>query len=308
MDPTLNIIPIHVIADSANKAEMLNGTLRARGLAVKPLWLEATEDWQGSPAELVFYFADTDKPTLEQAVAHAERQDAALIVVARESDPKAAAQALAAGAGDWVRLEDDELLAEVALRERKRYRRIERLRELEHSSERAQQLLETQFSGSRDAIAILVDGVITEANAACAAHCGFPDKEALVGLPFMDLFTRPSQSRLKRDMRALLKDRQPRVVENLALHLDDGGERKVDVTLDAASASDEQGILVRIAGEGDDESTQYLHALESENKRLKNELADSGQTEAATRLLLPGVFAPVAAEQIGLPKPDSVQA
>ncbi len=310
MNPTLDIIPIHVIADSANKAEMLNGTLRARGLAVKPQWLADTEDWQGSPAELVYYFADTGTPTLEQAVAHASREDTMLIVIAQQNDPQATARALAAGAADRVRLEDGALLVEISLRERRRRQRIERWRELERSGEHARRLLETRFRGSHDPIAMLSDGIITEVNAACAACFGFADPEALTGLPFMDLFTPASQSRLKHDIRALLRDRQSRVVENLELRGHDGSERKVDVTLDAAPGGDEQGILVRIAGatSANDESAQYLQALESENQRLKSELAGARQTEAGTRLLLPGVFAPIATEQIGLPRADSLRA
>jgi PAS domain S-box-containing protein len=316
----LDIVPIHVIADSANKVEILNGLLRAEGLAVKPVWCEEIAAWQGSPGELVFYFADSQTHSLEAAIAHARRQEVSLIVVARARDAQASASAISAGAASSICVEDAKLLAAVARRERERARLAGRLRQLEDDSEHTRDLLQKELSRSQTAIATLRDGIIIEANAAWAERFGERDPRTLIGLPLMDFFPPASQGEFKRNMRAALKGHASRETQTLTLRRADGSEREATLSLAAIERDGEPALLARIAGDDSDhELIQRLVALEAQNNRLKDEAAVARQSEVDTALLRADIFAPAAAEQLGLVKtgcaralvamrPDNVQA
>ncbi|MGH8272894.1 MAG: EAL domain-containing protein [Gammaproteobacteria bacterium] len=309
MDKKLDIIPILVIADSANKAEMLNGQLRSQGLAVKPSWTTELEDGKYLDNELVFYFADTEKPTLDKAIEHATNTGASLIVIGREKDSKTAASALAAGAADWVNAGDDALLAAVAGRERARHNTLQRIRMLERDNERNRELLRKQMSGSQDAIATLQDGIIVEANVACAQCFGYESPEVLVGLPLMDLFASASQSKLKKALKAVLKKGTSFEAKNLTLHKADGKEREVNASFDSVERGGTPHILIRIRGDGArNEAMEHLEAIEAKNEKLEKEAEALLQYEAATRLLRPGIFAPAASERLGSTQTGMVRA
>lgn len=306
MEKDLDIIPIHVVADSRNKAEMLNGLLRAQGLAVRPVWSDNLEDWPDSPAELVFYFADTENPTLAEVLKHAEGNATPVIIVAREHDPEEAARALAAGAADWIRAEHDELLAAVARRERAKRRVIHRLRQFERENERDRRHLENLFSASQDAIARLNDGIVVEANAACAELFGYGNPQALVGLPLMDLFAPASQTELKRSLKAANKGSAPREAVNLIARRADGGERETKVEFATLESGEQREIQIVVRGT--DASSLRIEKLEAKNKQLKKRLATLKQREAGSRLLWPANFAPIAAERISHARTGSVRA
>ncbi|MGH8271618.1 MAG: EAL domain-containing protein, partial [Gammaproteobacteria bacterium] len=308
MDKDLDIIPIHVIADSENKAEMLNGLLRAQGLAVKPVWSDSLDDWQGSPAELVFYFADTETPTLAEVVKHAEESAAPVIIIAREHDPKEAARALAAGAADWIRAEHDELLAAVARRERAKRHVAHRLRQFERDSERDGRRLKKLFSGSQDAIARLHDGIIVEANVACAELFGHAQPQALVGLPLMDLFAVASHAKLKQSLKTVNKQGAIEDAVNLIARRSDGSEREVKVEFSAPESDDKREAQIVIRGGATNASILRIEELETENEELKERAESLRQTETGSRLLWPTSFAPIAAERISRARAGSVRA
>ncbi len=298
MDKDLDIIPIHIIADSENKAEMLNGLLRAQGLAVKPVWSDNLDDLQGSPAELVFYFADTEKPTLAEVVQHAGENTAPVIIIAREHDPQKAARALAAGAADWIRAEHDELLAAVTRRERAKHHVAHRLRQFERNSERDQRHLKKLLSGSHDAIARVHDGIVVEANASCAEFFGHAQAQTLIGLPLMDLFAPASQANLKKILKTVNRQGATDNAVNLIARRADGSEREATVEFSELENDDQRETQILIRGGGANASILRIEALEAENEELKERAETLRQNEAGSQLLWPAGFAPIAAERI----------
>lgn len=300
MNENLDIIPIHVFADSANKAEMLNGQLRAHGLAVKPLWRDGTDNDEGLDPELVFYFAGTEKPSLDEVIAYAQRHNAPLLVVAHEYDAKAADQALCAGAADWLLADHDTLLAAAAQRARQYRRNVERIRQLEEGKARDHELLEQNFSNSQDAIATLSEGILVEANTACAQRFGYPDTEALLGQPAMDLFAPASRAQFKKGLKQVLKKGATQKMSELRVKHPDGKESEVTIKLEAFQKDGERCTRMRIGGENNNKKfMEKIHALEEQNERLMEQADTLKRNTPHSSLLQPGNFAPLAAQKLG---------
>lgn len=300
MNKNPDIIPIHVFANSANQAEMLNGQLRAHGLAVKPLWRTAIDHDETLPPELVFYFADTDQPSFDEVLAYAASHDAPLLVVARKYDAKAAEQALSAGAADWLLADHDALLAAAAQRARHHRNHLKRIRHLEEARTRDREFIERSFSHSEEAIATLSEGIFTEANSACAKRFGHSKGEDLVGQPAMDLLASASQAPFKKSLKQLLKKGDPQELGKIKIERADNTESEVALTLETFKKDDERLIRMRIAGENTDKKLmERIDALEEENRKLTEQVDSLPQHAPASNLHRPGDFVPLASQALG---------
>jgi EAL domain-containing protein (putative c-di-GMP-specific phosphodiesterase class I) len=296
----LDIIPIHVFANSANKAEMLNGQLRAQGLAVKPLWRNSVDDDEGLDPELVFFFDDTEKPGLDEVADYAERHHAPLLVVASQYDAKSVDEALSAGAQDWLLADQDALIAAATRRARRHARHTERIRQLEDARVRDRELIEQNFSSSQEAIAVLSEGIFLEANEVCAKRFGFDDPHAMAGQPVMDLFAAESQGAIKKALKQLSKKGVEQKLDDLKINQPDQEDGEISLRLEPFSKDGETCVRMRIAGEkSDNKLLGRIKSLEEENARL-SQLADSAERNAsATHLLSPADFGPLAAQALG---------
>ncbi|MDN5863983.1 MAG: EAL domain-containing protein [Gammaproteobacteria bacterium] len=308
MNDSLDIIPIHVFANSANKAEILNGQLRAQGLAVKPLWRMDTEDDGDLSPELVFLFEDTEHPSLDEVMAYAQRQLAPLIVVAHEYDSQAAQRALSAGAADWLLIDQDVLLSAAVRRERRYIHDATRIRLLERDQERNHMLLKQNFIQSQDAILTVNEGILIEANGASAEYFGYPDPQALVGLPVMDLVGSPSQKPFKKALKNLFKRGEPQQMDMLELLKADGSMQKSPVRLERFEDEGESCARIVIANNPGGKIAEQISALEDENKALLERL-DSLQLDRPDFFLTqPRDFSPLASQLLDSVQADGVRA
>jgi len=309
----LDIIPILVVCDTQNKAEMLNGLLRGEGLAVHPQWVTTTANWDKlkTPPELVFYFDDTQEPSLQEVVAAAHGVSAAVIGVSAQHDPVRAAEAIDLGATASLSLAETKLLAAVARRERQnRYERAQ-LTELEHELEQNRLRLRNLITGAQNAIAYAQEGVISNVNPAWAKRFGYTEPEELVGLPIMDMFSETDQDNLKRVLRALSRGKKSDTSVECTARGANGDEFQLTLELGLAEIEGQQQIQFTAASEhaesGENSAAlKQIDELEIDNKRLAGKLKALQQCEPDSRLLWPSVFAPVAAERVNRPLAGTV--
>ncbi len=313
----LDIIPILVVCESQNKAEMLNGLLRGEGLAVHPTWVKSTENWeaQKSPPELVFYFEDTQEPALDDVIAAADKLAAAVIVVSAHHDPAQAAAALSSGAAAQINLADTGLLASVAQRERRNRRERASLKTLKHQLNQARQQLRNLMTGGQKAIAYAQEGVIASVNPNWSERFGYSDPDDLLGLPVMDLFSESDQETLKGLLRSLTRGKNIKNPNTLHGRQADGKAFEIEVSLNSVEVDGETQIEFTIAGSDSDNGSgantaalKQIDTLEVEKKLLQAKLHTIEQREPDSRFLWPATFAPIAAERVNRPLAGSVRA
>ncbi len=294
---------------------MLNGLLRGEGLAVHPVWVNSTENWesQKSLPELVFYFEDTQEPSLEEVVTAAEKLAAAVIVVSAHHDPAQAAEALAAGAAAQVSLADTALLAAIAQRERRNRREHASVKKLKHQLKQTRQQLRSLMSGGQQGVAYAQEGVIANANPSWAERFGYADPDDLIGLPVMDLFAESDQEKLKGLLRSISRGKSIQNPNELHGRNAGGNTFGIEVSLSSIEVDGEPQIQFTIAGEESGEAAgsaalKQIDKLEVENKLLQTKLQSLEQREPDSRFLWPTIFAPIAAERVNRPLAGSVRA
>lgn len=311
MSEDLEIIPILVIAASQNHAEMLNGLLRAHGIAVHANWTDQLDGWDrhGSAPEVILYFSEIGKPRLEEVLCQAAPTGTPVVVVARERSATDAARAMEAGAADWVSTEEGDLMTAVVRRERARRHGLRRLLELEQAVEQHQARLKSLISSSQDAIAYLQDGVTVEANTAWAARFGGEHGESLIGSPVMDLFAEHCRGALKEALKTGAREgAQPQQI-TLDMLTADGGMRTVNVELSRVPTNGQSQVQMAIRGQGPASELQLqIEELERDKRQLAEEIQELDQRERGTRVLWPATFAPIAAERLNRPLGGFVRA
>jgi len=311
----LDIIPILVVCESQNKAEMLNGLLRGEGLAVHPTWVNSIENWeaQKSPPELVFYFEDTQEPTLGDVIAAANKLAAAVIVVSAHHDPAQAATAISLGAAAQVNLADTTLLAGIAQRERRNRSERASLKTLERQLNQVRQQLRNLMAGGQKAIAYSQEGVIANVNPSWAERFGYSDPDDLIGLPVMDLFSESDQETLKGLLRSLTRGKSIKNPNTLHGRQADGKAFEIELSLSSVEVDGEPQIEFTIAGSesgggANTAALKQIDTLEVEKKLLQAKLQTLEQREPDSRFLWPATFAPIAAERVNRPLAGSVRA
>lgn len=294
---------------------MLNGLLRGEGLAVHPVWVNSTENWeaQKSPPELVFYFEDTREPQLDEVITAADKMAAAVIVVAAQHDSEKAAAALSAGAAAQVSLADTALLASIAQRERRNRGERAGLKTLEHQLHEARQQLRSLMAGGQNAVAYAQEGVMANINPSWAERFGYADPDDLIGLPIMDLFSEPDQESLKGLLRALSRGKGIRNPNTLHGRSAKGDEFEIELSLSPVEVDGEHQIQFTIAGGGGGDGAntaalKQIDTLETEKKRLGLRLQTLEQREPDSKFLWPAIFAPIAAERVSRPLAGAVRA
>ena len=311
----LDIIPILVVCETENKAEMLNGLLRGEGLVVHPQWVKSAEQWekQKTRPELVFYFQDATDPALEEVIAAAHKLAAAVIVVAPKHDPEGAAASIAAGAAAQVSLADTALLAAIAQRERRNSGARSVLQTLEQQLKQTREQLRGLMTGGQKAIAYVQEGVIADSNPSWVQRFGYGSGDALIGLPIMDLFADEDQDTLKTNLRALSRGKSiktPFTIQGLEA---DGKTFEVELDVNPVEIDGEKQLQFTIAapseaGGGNSAALTQIDALEKEKARLEALLHAQEQREPESKFFWPATFGPIAAERINRPLSGAVRA
>ncbi len=311
----LNIIPILVVSNTQNKAEMLNGLLRGEGLAVRPQWVNTVENWekQKIAPELVFYFDDIGKPTLKEVIAATEDMAVALIVVSPRHDQVRAATAIDLGAAAQVCLADTALLAGITRREHRNRDDRAKLKALKHELEQNNLRLRSLLAGTHDAIAYTQEGLITSVNPAWAEYFGYSKPDDLVDFPILDLFGTADLDTLKKTLRMLKRGKSTDSPIECNARCLDGSELCTELRLGTTVVEGEKQIQFTLTSNKNDATKnsivlKHIDELETEKRLLVRKLDNLRHREPNSQLLWPSTFATMAEERINQPMAGAARA
>ena len=145
--------------------------------------------------------APLDKVVAQCARAHS---DLPVVAIGHLHSAADAVAAISVGAQDFVSFENPPLLRLVVVREVLRHLRLRDLRnvriKLADSESRHHRLTEV----TNDAIALVQEGIVANANAAFTSLLGFDDAAELAGTPLIDLVTPESRAPIRQRIRSLL--------------------------------------------------------------------------------------------------------
>ncbi len=200
-----------VLTRSQDHVEAINSTLRNAGHAVHCSWIRDLHDLGDAlaqiNAEMLIAFVGTD-PTELSTVMHVRDKcapEVPVIIAADKVDEDSIAMALQHGARDMVTLAHRQRLQAVVSRELRAFRLERALNSTLTVARESREQLKAFMTGSADAIAHVQEGIVVEVNPAWLELFGYPDANAMVGLPLMDTFDHEAQSALKGALVACLQ-------------------------------------------------------------------------------------------------------
>src|SRR5258708_15670440 len=200
-----------VMTRSQDHVEAINSTMRKAGHPVHCTWLPDARDLgdaltQLNPEMLVAF---TDEPGIDLAsIMKVKTQNAPempVLIVRENIDETAIAEAMRVGAQDAVSLANLSRLQSVATRELRAYRLERALSTTLSSAREYRQQPHNFLEGSADAITLVQEGIIVDANRAWLELFGYSGDDALTGTPLMDLFEQETHPALKGALVACLQ-------------------------------------------------------------------------------------------------------
>lgn len=272
-------VPMLVLTRHQDHVETINRTLRNAGHAVHLHWLPQAADLGDALNQIVpdmlLIFADEGIVDLALAMDFRRRfaPEVPVLLVKETVSEAAIAEALRLGAQDAVTLSDLARFALVVGRELAAYRVGRALQSTLASAREYQRQLNDFLRGSNDAIALVQEGILVEANPAWLELFGRDGAASMVGAPVMDAFDPDSHAALKGAIVACLQGRWSDHGLKADALLPDGGTLSVELRLARGEYEGEPCVrLVVAAGRAD-------------GRRLEEQLADAVQRDPATGFL-----------------------
>jgi diguanylate cyclase (GGDEF)-like protein len=232
-------VPVIVLTERRDDVEFFNKTMRDAGHAVRCQGLNRIEDLQqvleSQPPHLLIHFADHHSVSIREIAK--QRQLLArmtpLVVIRNSADETAISDAMQAGAQDLVSSALPARLSAVCERELRTFRLERALNETLSSASAYKKDLKSFMSASTDAIAIVQEGIVVEANQAWADLFSGSNIENSHG-PLMDYFVAGSQAALKGALMAARKGQWEGGTLRIDAHVE-GKTATVELTLEAAT-------------------------------------------------------------------------
>ena len=199
----ISAVPMIALTRSQDNVEAINKALRNAGHPVHVTWLPDARDLGDvltqASAEMLMLFADEGIVDLTSAMDFRARfaPDVPVLIVRDKVDEVAIAEALALGAQDAVTLANVPRLQLVVGRELRTYRLDRALSTTLASVREAKKQLQHIVEGSTDAIALVQEGIIVDANPAWLTLFGYSNPEEVVGTPLMDAFDPDDHAAIK---------------------------------------------------------------------------------------------------------------
>jgi diguanylate cyclase (GGDEF)-like protein len=203
-------VPVIVLTERREDVEFFNKTMRDAGHAVRCRGLTRLEDLQSvletEPPHLLIHFADHHPVSVREIAKQRQllARMSPLIVIRQSVDEAAIADTMQAGAQDLVSSTNPARVCAVCERELRAFRLERALNETLTSASAYKKQLKSFMSTSADAIAVVQEGIVVEANQAWADLFSGSDMEAAHG-PLMDCFAGASQAALKGALMASAK-------------------------------------------------------------------------------------------------------
>ena len=199
----ISAVPMIALTRSQDNVEAINKALRNAGHPVHVTWLPDARDLGDvltqASAEMLMLFADEGIVDLASAMDFRARfaPDVPVLIVRDKMDEVVIAEALALGAQDAVTLTNIPRLQLVVGRELRTYRLDRALSTTLASAREAKKQLQHIVEGSTDAIALVQEGIIVDANPAWLTLFGYSNPEEVVGTPLMDAFDPDDHAAIK---------------------------------------------------------------------------------------------------------------
>jgi diguanylate cyclase (GGDEF)-like protein len=199
----ISAVPMIALTRSQDNVEAINKALRNAGHPVHVTWLPDARDLGDAltqaSAEMLMLFADEGIVDLAGAMDFRARfaPDVPVLIVREKMDEVVIAEALALGAQDAVTLTNVPRLQLVVGRELRTYRLDRALSTTLASAREAKKQLQHIVEGSTDAIALVQEGIIVDANPAWLTLFGYSNPEEVVGTPLMDAFDPDDHAAIK---------------------------------------------------------------------------------------------------------------
>jgi len=292
-----------VLTRQQDHVEAINSTLRNAGHAVHCSWIRDLADLGDAltqiRAEMLLAFLGPDGDDSAAAIIEVRNQfatDLPLLLVREGIDEEYIATAMQLGARDVVTLTNRERFRAVVARELEAYRLARALRAAGNSARAYREQLQAFLAGSADAIALVQEGIIVDANPAWLELFGYPDGEAILGQPLMDMFDTECHAALKGALVACLQAKWP---DDRALRagglVSDGSAVPLEIALSQTEFDGEPAVRLSIEAQPQD------------HRGPEAELSDVIERDGTTGLLQRRYFLSRLAAQLAQPLKGGVR-
>lgn len=236
-----------LLNDSRQEAERWVSMLQNAGRQVRAQHVESEEALvkllQEQTWDILIGLDTTKSVTPAAAIRHIRRlhRDLPVILLTDDEGTKPLVEGLKMGAQDVVRLDEDQHLLLVLAREQhnRENRNLQRLaeRRAKEMERRNQQLLDS----SRNAIALLQDGMVLYCNDSFASALGYADRDEVECMPLIDMVVEEDQARVKDFLKTFLVRAGDAEMAPLSFRVDseDKGETQLEVEVRKARHEDE---------------------------------------------------------------------
>ncbi|CAN5360312.1 cyclic di-GMP-binding protein FimX [soil metagenome] len=260
-------VPIIVMTTQQDQVAAIDSALRQAGHAVHCTWISDVSDLGDAllqtNCELVLIFIETIGAPLASLVAIRDQLASNVPLLAAQSgvDEAAIAEAMNQGARDVVSLEHTDRLQSVVTRELNAFRMERVLDERAASAAEYKQQLQAYVESSADAIALVQEGILVDANPAWFELFGYPQTEDAAGVPLMDLFDTESHAPLKGALTACLQDKWTGHTLRLTALGSDGSNMAVALELERTVLDGDAAVRLTIPARN--RRNEPLHRLEN---------------------------------------------
>ena len=272
-------VPMIVMTRSQDHVEAINSTLRKGGHPVHCTWLPDARDLadaltQLNPEMLIAFIEELGIDLASIMKVKQQNAPEMPVLIARESvDEAAIADAMRLGAQDVATLANRNRLQSVVTRELRAFRLERALSTTLSSARESREQLQKFLEGSADAITLVQEGIIVDANRAWLELFGYSGDDALTGTPIMDLFEQETHPALKGALVACLQGKWT-----------DHG-LKVQALLSDGSSLPLELILIRADHDGEPATRISIPAHNNADHDLEVQLADAVKNDSSTRFL-----------------------
>jgi PAS domain S-box-containing protein len=271
-------VPLIVHSPTRDPVEALNSLLRRTGLAAHCTWIPAAQDIpdaleQLNP-ELLICCPTSGKELAGLAQALAQASSIVPLIALRDRiDESLIAQDMARGARDSVSLQQPGRLQAVIARELRAFRLERTLTTTLRAAQDYRSQLEVVLQRSNDAIALIQEGILVDANAAWLELFGFVEATGLIGQPVMDLFEEATHAPLKAALTACLQGRWSNHALKAGALLGDGTVVPLELALALGEFEGEPSVRL------------IVPAQKRNDQQLERELQTAVQSDPGTGML-----------------------
>jgi diguanylate cyclase (GGDEF)-like protein len=261
-------ISIAVLTESQDDVELINSSLRDAGHAAHCIWIPTSNKLADTLAaesvELLILNCDRYKHSIRQVIKQKDRYNPEVPVIAMQdsADETSIQKAMQAGACDLVSMSLKTRLQSVVSRELRALRVERALNSTLQSATEYKRQLKNHMDSSSSSIALVQEGIYTDANDAWMTRFKIKDSNELIGMPIMDTFDSESHAALKGALVATIEGKW-QAGEKLIVkpQIDESGSADIQLEFRKFNLDDGDCVQIRIAPhlEIAEEPTKLVH-------------------------------------------------